>query len=125
MRTFNVTKKTKNKNPLKGKDIFGVELNKNRTIDEDLALLLDKMRKNTDSAFDERENNILNGFDATAEIYSKLDMTSFVIGVLWCDRHPSRAIVKNVIDNFFLHDRNRYTEQDIDVIYQNLNNRPW
>lgn len=102
--------------------------------------LLDEFN-NARQNMDERAVNLLNNLVATKgqyyeerqqEIYKainrirknnpnlNLDMLSFVLGVVWCETHPSKEGIYRVLRIFFRQDLSKFSAADANYIYEIL-----
>ena len=84
------------------------------------------MKKKNKEYYNERIKDIIKGCESLREKYgNSIDLYSFIIGVVWCEDHPSKETVFRAIDTFCCHDREQFTNGDVNMVLDTITNRKW
>lgn len=93
--------------------------------DSEVKELIYAVLKKKSDGYDERVRDMIEGCENMKKKFGRkaFDMYSFIVGILWCEEHPSKETIFRAIDTFCAHDRTMFTNSDISMIHEALTNK--
>lgn len=93
--------------------------------DSEVKELIYAVLKKKSEGYDERIREMIEGCERMKIKFGRktFDMYSFIVGILWCEEHPSKETIFKAIDTFCAHDRTMFKNSDIAMIHETLTNK--